>query len=365
MAIREINTSAELLGQLRSGSPSSGLRLQDVDLRDAMPELLATSDLKGVVVLGGVIPPVLTRHLRAMGALVFPADPTLPIDPYRSSLYDPCELYAGISHGGYSATPDKHAYDWLVDPDLAHDAYTTMIRAIHDDSIAGALDEHLADRRVIGVMGGHDELRSSSGYADAARLARRLALADIVITTGGGPGAMEAAGLGASATDETTLEAALQYLARVPSYRPDVTAWATTALTARERYTDTTGLARSVGVPTWFYGHEPPNVFCGVTAKFFSNALREDILLARCTAGIVVLPGAAGTVQEIFQAVTRMYYAAQDAPLAPLVLVGEQQWTSDVPVWDLLTRLAAGRPMAHAVHLVETTQEAAELIVGE
>lgn len=150
----------------------------------------------------------------------------------------------------------------------------------------------------------------------------------------------------------------------MPSYSPDITAWATTALTARERYTDVTGLAQSVAVPTWFYGHEPPNVFCGVSAKFFSNALREDILLARCTAGVVVLPGAAGTVQEIFQAVTRMYYAPQDAPVAPLVLVGEKQWTSDVPVWDLLTKLGTGRPMVHAVHLVETTEEAAQLIVG-
>ncbi|MEO6998603.1 MAG: Rossmann fold nucleotide-binding protein, partial [Terracoccus sp.] len=63
MAHREINTSSELLRQLRSGEPLSGLRLQDVDLRDAMPELLVISDLKGVVVLGGVVPPTLIRHL--------------------------------------------------------------------------------------------------------------------------------------------------------------------------------------------------------------------------------------------------------------------------------------------------------------
>lgn len=364
MAHREINTSSELLRQLRSGEPLSGLRLQDVDLRDAMPELLVISDLKGVVVLGGVVPPTLIRHLRSVGAMVFPADPTLPINPYRPNLYDPCELYAGIGEGGYAATPDKRAYDWSLDPELAHDAYTTMIRAIHDDSIADALDEQLADRPVVGVMGGHDELRSSSGYADAAQLARRLAVGGIIVATGGGPGAMEAAGLGASATDGAAMEDALEHLAPVPSFRPDITAWATVAMTARERYTSPDGLAQSVGVPTWYYGHEPPNVFCGASAKFFSNALREDILLARCTAGIVVLPGAAGTVQEIFQAVTRMYYAPQDAPLAPLVLVGEQQWASDIPVWDVLTKLAAGRPMARAVHLVETTEEAAQLIVG-
>ena len=72
---------------------------------------------------------------------------------------------------------------------------------------------------------------------------------------------------------------------------------------------------RSIGIPTWFYGHEPPNVFCDGIAKFFSNALREDGLLARSTEGIVVLPGAAGTAQEVFQAVTPLYYAAEGAPL--------------------------------------------------
>lgn len=154
MPHREIDTSYDLLRQLRSGDSLSGLRLQDVDLRDAMPQLLAISDLRGVVVLGGVVPPTLIRHLRTVGAMVFPADPTLPINPYRSTLYDPCELYAGISDGGYAATADKRAYDWSLDPELVHDAYTTMIRAIHDDSIADALDEQLADQRVVGVMGG-------------------------------------------------------------------------------------------------------------------------------------------------------------------------------------------------------------------
>ena len=33
----------------------------------------------------------------------------------------------------------------------------------------------------------------------------------------------------------------------------------------------------SLGVPTWFYGHEPPNLFATRIAKFFTNALREDV----------------------------------------------------------------------------------------
>src|SRR4029079_2721456 len=118
-----------------------------------------------------------------------------------------------------------------------------------------------------------------------------------------------------------------------------VTAWAKLALAVRDTLdalsADPAAPAGSGGVPTWFYGHEPPNVFAGAVAKFFSNALREDGLLARCTDGVVYLPGEAGTVQEVFQAVTGHYYAA--APRAPLVLVGRSYWTEVVPVWPLLS----------------------------
>lgn len=45
------------------------------------------------------------------------------------------------------------------------------------------------------------------------------------------------------------------------------------------------------------------------------------LLLQRCRGGLVYLPGAAGTVQEIFQAATRNYYAPDDFLLSPMILV--------------------------------------------
>ena len=117
--------------------------------------------------------------------------------------------------------------------------------------------------------------------------------------TGGGPGAMEAANLGALAPTTDAVDVALDRLAAVPSFRPSVEAWAELALQVRADLGAEEGAARSYGIPTWFYGHEPPNVFCDGIAKYFSNALRENVLLAQSTGGLVVLPGAAGTVQEI------------------------------------------------------------------
>ena len=64
-----------------------------------------------------------------------------------------------------------------------------------------------------------------------------------------------------------------------------------------------------------------------MVAKYFRNAIREDVLLQVCRGGIVFLPGAAGTVQEVFQAACSNYYA-EAADVAPMVFVGREYWTA-------------------------------------
>jgi predicted Rossmann-fold nucleotide-binding protein len=362
----EIETHEDLETALVSGHPLEGKRIQDLDLTAYEGALLARTDLEGLVVLGGRLPPVLDEHLRSHGALVFPTDPHAPVNPYRSTLYQPHELYEGIAERGYESTPDARAYHWSRDASLHHDAFVTLLRAIHDDSINDALTEFIGDRPVVGVMGGHALARGTSGYAGAAHLGHRLAGAGLVVATGGGPGAMEAANLGAFCGDAGRLEPAIERLAVVPSFHPDIAPWAQLALQLHDEILEAgrEQAVTSVGIPTWFYGHEPPNVFCDGIGKYFSNAIREDGLLARSTAGLVVLRGAAGTVQEIFQAVTPLYYAPDERPLAPLVLVGRAYWTQTVPVWSALEALGRERRMGTTVHLVETVDDAAELLLG-
>jgi hypothetical protein len=173
---------------------------------------------------------------------------------------------------------------------------------------------------------------------------------------------MEAANLGAylATSGDADLEAALEQLAAAPSFRPSVGDWASAALDVRERWPGGDG---GLGVPTWFYGHEPPNLFAGQIAKFFQNSVREATLLNRCDGGIVFLPGAAGTVQEVFQDACENYYAAPEL-VAPMVLVGVHHWTDVVPVWPLLETLARTRAFRDAVALVDTVDEAAAFIVN-
>ncbi|WP_409485333.1 LOG family protein [Arsenicicoccus dermatophilus] len=344
---------------LDQGLPLQGVRLQSVDLTRCRESLLRRDDLGGLVVLGGARTEDLTEHLVRAGAVVFPTVTDVPVDVYRAALYAPEELYAGLDEG-YDRTPDARAYAWSQDAALAGDPYVAVLRSLHDDAMEDALDELLEDRRVVGVMGGHGVSRGTPEYADAARLGHALARSGTVVLTGGGPGAMEAANLGAAAPDAAALEAALGQLGRVPGFRPSVAEWARVAFGIRQSWPLTTAVS-SVGIPTWFYGHEPPNVFAQQVAKFFSNALREDLLLARCTDGVVVLPGAAGTVQEVFQLSTRLYYAPAGGTL-PLVLVGREQWTETLPVWPLLRALGAGREMGGQLHLVDHVDEVAPLL---
>jgi predicted Rossmann-fold nucleotide-binding protein len=94
-------------------------------------------------------------------------------------------------------------------------------------------------------------------------------------------------------------------------------------------------------VPTWFYGHEPTNLFCTHVAKYFSNALREDGLLAIAKHGVVYAPGGPGTIQEIFMDACQNHYGTFD-DVSPMVFLGEQFWRTTKPVYPLLEQLARG-----------------------
>ncbi|WP_175409355.1 LOG family protein [Streptomyces sp. TRM64462] len=357
---REIETLEKFDQAVARGS-LVGHRVQSVDLTDRTYALLS-ADTTGAVFLGCRMSPDAAAKVRADGALVFPPVPDIPFDPYRGLLYTPDELFAGLDERhGYDSTPDARTYEWFQRTSRDGDIFASMLRAVHDDAMSDALDERLAGVPVVGVMGGHAMARGTDAYAGAARLGRALTRAGLTVATGGGPGAMEAANLGAYAAPhpDAMLDEALLLLGKEPSYAPSIGAWARAAFEVRSRWPEG---GDSIGIPTWFYGHEPPNAFAGHIAKYFANATREDGLLARCTAGVVYLPGAAGTVQEIFDNATPNYYESRGEP-TPMVLVNRTHWTEHLPAWPLLRALAESRSMEHRIALVDTVDEAAETLL--
>jgi predicted Rossmann-fold nucleotide-binding protein len=352
--IIDVETLADFDERLAAGACDlSGWRVRGLDLTGRIDELEEDCRLSGATFFGCTFGLGDETRVAAAGALVLPAIADVPVEVYRGRLYSPEELYDDASYAG---TLDGRAYSWAQD---AHERDDSLAIALHDYSIDEALAAWTHPRHLVGVMGAHAAHRGASAYAGAARLGRLLGRHHVV-ATGGGPGAMEAANLGASLAAEPgdALEEALEQLAKVPSFRPSVDAWLRTAFAVRDRHPDPT---ESLGIPTWHYGHEPPNVFATAIAKYFGNPSREAILLEVCDAGIVFLEGSGGTVQEIFQDACENFYA-DESSVAPMVLVGRTYWTETLPAWPLLRSLSRGRAMEDHVHLADTVEEAAEVV---
>src|SRR5579872_4608378 len=75
----------------------------------------------------------------------------------------------------------------------------------------------------------------------------------------------------------------------------------------------------SLGIPTWYYGSEPPNLFASLAGKYFMNSLREDGLMSIANGGLVFGQGSAGTVQEVFRNASYNYYRGKDVAATPMV----------------------------------------------
>jgi predicted Rossmann-fold nucleotide-binding protein len=240
---------------------------------------------------------------------------------------------------------------------------------LHDTSIGQAIGRFLEDshkktsKPVVGFMGGHGTPRNAPEFRAVAQIARALRQQKFTIVSGGGPGLMEAANFGAfmAAYSDAQFELGLQTLADKPDASKNAD-WVQSACAVRAQVVPKWNSTErpestSLGIPTWFYGNEPPNLFATHTGKYFFNSIREDGLVSVANGGIVFGPGAAGTVQEIFQDTTLNYYRTKETPPpSPMVLLGVDYWNPKAapesqvadsgkpdpskPVYPLLARLA-------------------------
>jgi predicted Rossmann-fold nucleotide-binding protein len=186
-------------------------------------------------------------------------------------------------------------------------------------------------------MGGHAMLRSDSQYRDIALTSKLLTERGFLLLSGGGPGAMEATHLGAwmAGREAEELDRAIEILSAASSYKDRE--WLSLSFKVMERYPRQESF-RSVGIPTWFYGHEPATPFASHIAKYFDNSIREDGLLALAKGGVIYSPGSAGTMQEIFQDAAQNHYLTFDFS-SPMIFFGEEYWQRTMPIYELLQSL--------------------------
>lgn len=356
------------------GHDLRGAVLVGLDLTAPEDDKLLRTALDGALMLGCTLTPGSMARAEAAGVLLFPDIPDLPYRPYRSTLYTPDELFAGFDPNrpeSYADTVDARVYRHVRVEGEYPGPVAALSRRLHDHGIAEALHTALATAgKPVAVMGGHELTRDSVGYRSAARLGRALGRSPVGFTvlTGGGPGAMEAVPLGVrlSEQDDPALDAALRELSTAPSFASQPS---TVDYTAIGRWLAAAGRIelprqprpRTIGIPTWFYGHEPPNRFVSWHAKYFANSVREDGLLTVATGGVVYTPGSAGTVQEVFQDYTHNHYGSLGPP-APMVFLDKEFWVNEVPAAPLVQQLAKGRESERWILVTDDMDEAVGLL---
>lgn len=297
------------------------------------------------------------------GAFVLNQLPDVPYDPYHIDLYTPEELM-GPRNGDYSSYLDADIYAHYSrhhthEPSLLE----FFAQWMHDYAIQVALANFLRydtpdPRKVVGIMGGHSRWRTNPEYRTVAEIARALSRKGFCIATGGGPGAMEAANLGAwlSPYPDSALDDALAILAQNPQYTDK--GYLESAWKVRNLFP---AGGSSLSVPTWFYGHEPTNIFATNIAKYFSNSIREDGLLAVSNYGIIYTPGRAGTVQEIFMDATQNHYGAFKY-VSPMIFFGKEFFGEESGIMPVLKWLSKGLQYADMLTLTDDPEEVVRVV---
>ena len=340
---------------------------QYIDFNEVPQYVAAGHRFSDCCFLGCEIPTVMEGHIGST-CLVFPRMGRL-YNTFRGKLYNGESLYVGYdpeNEETYSGCFDARVYaDYKEKGVNCDDIRETLGRTMHDRAIGDAMREFLSrfdKRQVVAIMGGHAQRRTDPSYRRVALIAKSLTEQGKLMASGGGPGAMEATHLGAWMAGRTLEEFddALAILSVAPTFRDE--GWLRTAFQVRKKYPQ--NKYHSLGIPTWFYGHEPATPFATEIAKYFFNSLREDVLLAIAKGGIIYSPGSAGTIQEIFQDAAQNHYETFGAA-SPMVFLDKEFFTKEVPIYPLLDDLLSrGKYKNLLISVTDDPQEVIDTLMS-
>ncbi|MDY0007136.1 MAG: TIGR00730 family Rossman fold protein [Spongiibacteraceae bacterium] len=168
---------------------------------------------------------------------------------------------------------------------------------------------------------GSARLRDESPYyAQAQRLGRLISSRGIAVITGGGPGIMEAANLGALG-----------------------------------------GPARSVGLNIRLPEEQENNKYQDVSLSFRYFFVRKYMFVKHAV-GFVIFPGGFGTMDELFEALTLVQ--TEKVKPFPIVLVGSEYWRGLLDwlqTMMLESRCISAKDM-ELVQLVDTVEDAVNIV---
>ena len=169
----------------------------------------------------------------------------------------------------------------------------------------------------IAVFGSARTRPDNPFYAMGVEVGRKLAEADFAVITGGGPGAMQAANQGAREAGGTSV---------------------------------------GLGIELPFEAGLNPYVDLGINFRYF---FARKTMFVKYSQGFIVCPGGLGTLDEMFEALTRVQ--TQKVTSFPVVLLGSAYW-SGLLDWLRQTVLAAGNIAERDLAMLVVTDDVDEAV---
>jgi uncharacterized protein (TIGR00730 family) len=212
-------------------------------------------------------------------------------------------------------TTDQRLLDWRGPSDWVHTDPWRVLR-IQAEFVEGfGLLAELG--QAVSVFGSARTPPGSQEYERAEQIGFGLAKAGYAVITGGGPGIMEAANMGASKAGGV-----------------------------------------SVGLGIELPLEQGLNEYVDIGIEFRYFFVRKTVFV-KYSQAFVVLPGGFGTLDELFEAVTLV----QTGKITrfPIVLVGSEYWKG-LNTWIVETMLRAGKISAADPELVKVVDDPAEVV---
>lgn len=359
---KEINTIEKLINYININKTLENTVIYDLNLLGKQKNIIGIK-VDFACFFGCKMDSTLIKYINTNKGIIYPSiTGILPLNIYKSQLYNSNELLSGYYDSLPNISLEDVVFDWYEKYKKLDDEKNILSQiamnthdAFIDDALI-SLIKNIGKEKIIGVMGGHSNKRNSIEYKTLVKTCRLLTLNGFICMSGGSSGMMEAVHLGALLAyyPENSVDDAITILSEEINYT-DLVKYYNPALKVLNKYPMPKDIVLSIAIPTWHY-FEPTAMFASHIAMYFNNPIREYNLLNFSYGGVLISPGSAGTISEIFLNHANQHYKTLGYN-APFVFQNNYWWTTKNPVYPLISQIANTENYKSRLFLVETPEE--------